>query len=216
MRKPFDLSLYLVTDSELANGRAIEEIVEHAVSGGVTMVQLREKEIDSREFLRIARRLKSLLTPLGVPLIINDRMDIALAAEADGIHVGQSDLPVDVARRHLGPDALIGLSVESVDDAVSANEFDIDYIGISPVHTTPTKKELATGLGVEGVREIVAVSRYPAVGIGGLNHSNAHEVILAGAEGVAVVSAIVAADDPESAARILSAEVREARKRRGV
>jgi thiamine-phosphate pyrophosphorylase len=214
VRRPFDLSLYLVTDRALSAGRPLEKIIEEAVQGGATMVQLREKDIPTREFLDLARRLKSLLAPRGIPLIINDRLDIALASGADGIHVGQSDMPVPEIRRLGGPELLIGLSVESEEDARDAEKLDIDYIGISPVYTTPTKKELTRGLGPEGVRSICSLSRFPAVGIGGLNHTNSAEVIRSGAEGVAVVSALCSAESPEKAAQSLSKLIRIAKDQR--
>ena len=214
MRPAFDLSLYLVTDRALSQGRPLEKIVREAVDGGATMVQLREKDLSGREFLDLACRLKQLLSPRNIPLIINDRLDIALAVGAEGVHVGQSDMPVDQIRRLGGPGLLIGLSVESEQDALAAEDLDIDYIGISPVYTTPTKKELTRGLGPEGVRAICNISRFPAVGIGGLNQENSGEVIQAGAEGVAVVSALCAAISPRQAADRLAATVMQAKKER--
>ena len=127
------LRLYLVTDRDLSLGRPLEEIVTEAVAGGATMVQLREKEASTADFVALARQLKAALAPLGVPLIINDRIDVALAADADGVHIGQSDMPYEDARRLLGPSKIIGLSVESLADIEVANLLDVDYIGISPV-----------------------------------------------------------------------------------
>ncbi len=211
MRKSFDPSLYLVTDRSLSRNRQITEIVRQAAEGGVSMVQLREKDASTQDFLQLARELKALLAPRGIPLIINDRMDIALASGADGVHVGQRDMPVEEIRRLMGPDAIIGLSVESGEDAEKANALDIDYIGISPVHVTPTKKELTRGLGLSGVREIVSRSRFPSVGIGGIHKENAGEIIRAGADGVAVVSAICSADDPCLASSELAETVSSAK-----
>ena len=133
-------------------------------------------------------------------MIINDRLDIALACDAEGLHIGQSDIPYDIARKLLGKDKIIGLSVECLQDAVNANELDVDYIGISPVFGTPTKTDTAPALGLNGVQEIVKISRHPAVGIGGINKTNAAEVISAGAEGISVVSAIMSAIDPKESA----------------
>ena len=175
------------------------------------MVQLREKDADTRDFLILARKLKEILRPSGIPLIINDRMDIALASGADGIHVGQSDMPVEEIRKYLGPDVIIGLSVESFQDAADANMLDIDYIGISPVYTTSTKKELKSGLGLKGVREIAEISKFPSVAIGGINIKNTADIIKAGASGIAVVSAVCSADNPEKAAHDLSAQVSSAK-----
>lgn len=201
--KPFDLGLYLVTDRSLSLGRPIKEIVEQAVKGGVTMVQLREKECSSREFYNLAIELKQCLKPYSIPLIINDRLDIALACDAEGLHIGQSDIPYPIARKILGENKIIGLSVESVQDAVDANNLDIDYIGISPVFNTLTKTDTAPELGLQGIRQIMSISRHPSVGIGGINITNAADIISAGANGIAVVSAIMSAENPQSAAENL-------------
>lgn len=136
--KLFDLSLYLVTDRSLSLGRSLESVVAQAVEGGVTMVQLREKDCSTLEFYEQAILLKKCLHPYNIPLIINDRLDIALACDAEGLHIGQSDMPYDIARKLFGRDKIIGLSVECIQDAVNANELDVDYIGISPVFGTPT------------------------------------------------------------------------------
>jgi len=197
------LKLYLVTDRPLALGRDLEWVVSEAVKGGVTLVQLREKDIDTREFVELARRLKALLAPSGVPLLINDRVDVALAADADGVHIGQSDMAYEDARRLLGPDKIIGLSVESVQDALAADATDVDYIAASPVYLTSTKTDTAAALGLEGVSEISGLSRLPLVGIGGMNLRTAADVIRAGADGIAVVSGIMSAPDPRKAAEEL-------------
>lgn len=198
--KSFDLSLYLVTDRSLSLGRSLESVVFDAAEGGVTMVQLREKDCSTLEFYQQAMLLKECLQPYHIPLIINDRLDIALACDAEGLHIGQSDIPYDIARKLLGKDKIIGLSVECLQDAVDANELDVDYIGISPVFGTQTKTDTAPALGLEGIREIVKISRHPAVGIGGINQTNAADIIEAGADGISVVSAIMSATDPKQAA----------------
>ncbi|MDH6307516.1 thiamine-phosphate pyrophosphorylase [Dysgonomonas sp. PFB1-18] len=196
----FYLSLYLVTDRSLSLTRPLVDVVGQAIAGGVTMVQLREKDASTLEFYNLAMQLKGLLKQYDVPLIINDRLDIALACDADGLHIGQSDMPYDVARRLLGKDKIIGLSVESVQDAIDANNLDVDYIGISPVFGTQTKTDTATALGIDGVREITCICKHPAVGIGGINAMNAAEIIRAGADGISVVSAIMSAESPKDAA----------------
>ena len=168
MKKSLDLSLYLVTDPQVAEGNSFLEVIEDAVKGGVTLVQLREKDCSSREFYDKALAIKHLLSSYDVPLIINDRLDIALAVDADGLHIGQEDIPYDVARKILGPDKIIGLSVENKTDALRANKLDIDYIGISPVFSTPTKIDTAPALGLEGSRLINSISKHPSVGIGGI------------------------------------------------
>ncbi len=209
---PFDLSLYLVTDRSLSLNRPLEYIVEEAVKGGVTIVQLREKNASTREFYELALNLKKLLRPYKVPLIINDRLDIALACDADGLHIGQSDMPYEVARKILGRNKIIGLSVENVEDAIEANKLDIDYIGISPVFSTSTKTDTALALGLQGVRDITNISKHPSVGIGGLNLSNAKDIINAGANGISVVSAIMSAHDPKEAATELRNEIEKTKK----
>ena len=197
------LKLYLVTNRGLSLGRSLEEVVSEAVAGGVTMVQLREKDTSTGEFIRLACKLTDLLRPLGIPLIINDRVDVALAADADGVHIGQSDMPYEIARKLLGPDKIIGLSVENMKDLLRANELDVDYIGISPVYGTPTKTDTAEPFGLEGLRKAVELSVHPTVAIGGMNASTISDVIAAGADGVAVVSAICSADSPRLAANEL-------------
>jgi len=203
--KNFDPSLYLVTDRLLAKGRPIEFIVEQALKGGVTMVQLREKNCSIPDFINLAVRLKKILAPFHIPLIINDRLDIALASDADGLHIGQQDMPYAIARKILGKEKIIGLSVENITQAKDANELDVAYIGLSPVFVTDTKTELVNALGLEGVCEIASFSKHCMVAIGGINARNVVDVLQAGATGIAVVSAIVSADDPMMAAR----EIRE-------
>lgn len=197
------LKLYLVTDRSLSSGRSLEEVVSEAVAGGVTMVQLREKDASTGEFVELAFRLKEILKPYNVPLIINDRVDVALAVDAEGLHIGQSDMPYEIARKLLGPDKIIGLSVENMDDLLEANRLDVDYVGISPVYGTPTKTDTAEPFGLEGLRRAVALSDHPTVAIGGMNAGTIADVIAAGTDGVAVVSAICSADSPRSAAKEL-------------
>ena len=207
------LKLYLVTDRDLSLGRSLEEVVSEAVKGGVTIVQLREKEASTGEFVALARRLMSILKPLGIPLIINDRVDVALAVDADGVHIGQSDMAYADARRLLGPDKIIGLSVESLEDLEAANALDVDYVGISPVYGTPTKTDTAEPFGLEGLRKAVDISVHPTVAIGGMNARTIGEVMEAGADGVAVVSAICSAEDISKAAKELKAIVEAAANR---
>ena len=198
-----DYSLYLVTDRSLSKGRSTAEIVAAAVAGGVSCIQLREKSCGTRKFLNEALALQPLLKSRNIPLIINDRLDIALAIEADGVHLGQSDMPLGRARKIAGDSLIIGISAESVDDALRAEQEGADYIGISPVFSTPTKTDIAPPLGLEGVRQIRALVDIPLVGIGGINSDNAESVLAAGADGIAVVSAIVSAADPAGAAKKL-------------
>ncbi len=195
-----DLSLYLVTDRGLSLGRSTVDIVRAAVAGGVTCVQLREKECSTRQFVAEARAVREVLVGTGIPLIINDRIDVALAVGADGVHLGQTDMLIADARRLVGTDMLIGISAECVDDAVRAQAEGADYVGISPVFSTPTKTDAAPALGLDGIARIRAATSLPLVGIGGVKPGNAAEIIRAGCDGVAVVSAIVSTPDPRKAA----------------
>ena len=206
-----DYSLYLVTDRSLARGRSTLEIVRAAVDGGATVVQLREKDCSTREFIEQGMAIKDFLKGRGVPLIINDRVDVAQAVEADGVHLGQTDMPLGMAKKILADSMIIGISAESLQDAVEAEKGGADYLGVSPIYATPTKTDTAPPLGLEGLREIRKAVRIPLVGIGGLNRDNAAEVIRNGADGVAVVSAIVAADDPQTTAGALRQMIIEAR-----
>jgi thiamine-phosphate pyrophosphorylase len=210
--KKIDYSLYLVTDRGLARGRSNLEIVRAAVDGGATVVQLREKDCSTREFIKQAVAIKDFLKAHRVPLIINDRLDVAQAVKADGVHLGQTDMPLEMAKGILGDSMIIGISAESVEDAITAEKGGADYLGVSPIYATPTKTDTAFPLGLAGLREIRKVVKLPLVGIGGLNRGNSAEVIRSGADGVAVVSAIVAADDPEAAASELKRLILEARK----
>lgn len=195
-----DLSLYLVTNrKEMPLDQFYERVLE-AVKGGVTVVQLREKNTPFPEFVKIARQLKALLK---VPLIINDRIDVALASEADGVHLGQSDHQVQEARKVLGKNAIVGLSVETMGQAEKAIEEEVDYIAVSPVFPTLTKLDCAAHLGIEGLKSVVAISQFPVIAIGGIDFTNAHQIFGAGAKGVAVVSAIFDAPCPKTAAQKL-------------
>lgn len=197
------MHLHLVTDRSLTLGRSLIDIIRAAVAGGVSAVQLREKSCSTREFIELAQLAAKELHGR-VPLIINDRIDVALAIGADGIHIGQSDMPYEMARKLMGPQALIGLSVETVEQAKEAECLNVDYLGLSPVFTTSTKSDIAPPLGLAGVRRIRAESRHRLVAIGGINQDNAVEVVSAGADGLAVVSAICSANDPQAAAQKLS------------
>jgi thiamine-phosphate pyrophosphorylase len=196
--------LHLVTDSALCGARGVLAVVEAAVRGGARVVQLREKTLATRAFVERARALKALLARLGVPLIINDRLDVALACGADGVHVGQDDLSAEDVRRWL-PHALIGLSVECLDQLAEAERLPVDYYGASPVFATATKADTAPALGLDGLRALRARCRRPLVAIGGIDEHNAAQVMAAGADALAVVSALCAAPDPEAAARRLCA-----------
>ena len=196
--------LYLVTDRGLCGGRPLEDVVLQSVKGGARCVQIREKDQSTRDFIEEALRIKDILAPFRVPLIINDRVDVALAIKAGGVHVGQADMPYAMARSLMGPDAIVGLSVETWEDVEEAEGLDCDYIGVSPVFQTPTKTDTKGAWGLDGLARIKAFSRHRLVAIGGINASNAAKVAAAGADCLAVVSGICAANDPEAASRELA------------
>lgn len=204
-----DLSLYLVTDRGLSLGRPIEWVVEEAVKGGVSIVQLREKNCDTREFVNLAIKLKQMLSLYDIPLLINDRIDVAIASDADGVHLGQSDMPYHLARKILGYNKIIGLSVENFEEAEEANRLDVDYVAVSPVFLTNTKINTKNEFGFDGLKKVVEISRHPVIGIGGINVNNAAEIMNMGAKGIAVVSAIMSATNVQEAARILRLKMKD-------
>ena len=196
--------LYLVTDRALCGGRPLEAVALRSVKGGARYVQIREKDQTTRDFIEEAVRIKEILAPYNVPLIVNDRVDVALAVGAEGVHVGQDDMPCAMARSLMGPGKIVGLSVETWEDVEEAEDFDCDYLGVSPVFATPTKTDTKGAWGLDGLARIRAFSRHRLVAIGGINPSNAAQVVEAGADCLAVVSAICAADDPEAVSRELA------------
>ena len=202
-RRAVDYRLYLVTDSGLSRGRSTGLIVAAALRGGVTVVQYREKAGSTRDMVAEAREIRLRCADAGVPFIVNDRLDIALAVDADGVHVGQEDLPAATARQLIGPGRILGVSAGSIGEAQRAEADGADYLGASPVFDTPTKPDAPPAVGLEGLRRMAAAVRIPVVGIGGMNAGNAAAIISAGAAGVAVVSAIVSAEDVEAAARAI-------------
>jgi thiamine-phosphate pyrophosphorylase len=206
-----DLSVYLLTDRALCGPRGVDEVVRAAIDGGATVVQLRDPEAKTAALLERARALVALLRPAGIPLIINDRIDVALAAGADGVHVGQLDMPVAEARALLGPQRILGLSISTLTQLDRAQLKYVDYLGVGPIFATQTKPDASAPIFPSGLAAIAARSDLPIVAIGGLNAGNAGEAIRAGAQGVAVVSAICAAPDPRSATRDLADVVRAAR-----
>ncbi len=202
-----NLEVYVVTDSNLVADRDLIDIVEKSLLGGAGFVQLREKDISTREYLHKAREIKKLVEKYKNRFfLVNDRVDIALASGADGVHLGQDDMPILDARRILGYDAIIGISVATVEEAKSAVADGADYLGVSAIYGTPTKAEVEV-VGVDGLRQIAAAVDIPLVAIGGINRNNVSEVIKAGADGVAVVSEVMAAVDPAKAVRELLDQV---------
>ncbi len=209
VKPPFDLTLYLVVGSDVTRGRPVEEVVLAAVRGGVTLVQLREKGLGDTELVEAARALKARLAPLGVPLIINDRVEAAKAAGADGVHLGQDDVDAARARAILGPAGLIGVSAGTMEEAARVDRGLADYVGIGAVYATATKADAGPPIGVAGLSALAATLRpLPVVAIGGIGTREAASVMVGNtADGIAVVSAICSAPDPESAARTLRLEI---------
>jgi len=211
MKRDLDFTLYLVTDRRWLGERTLWEDVEEAILGGVTLVQLREKEVSSKEFLELAQRVKSVTDRHGVPLIVNDRIDIAFAVDADGVHVGPEDLSVPVARKLLGEGKIIGASAASLDEALSLQAQGADYLGVGAVYPTATKQGTEK-VGLEDLRRIKSAVHIPVVAIGGINAENAVPVVETGVDGVAVVSAVMDQRDIREAARKLFSLVKGARR----
>lgn len=211
MRHSFDLSLYLVIGPGHCAGRAMADVAEAAARGGATMVQLRDKTSSTRGLIDGARGLKARLAPLGVPLLINDRVDVALAAGADGVHLGQGDMDPADARRLLGEAAIVGVTVHTLGEARGVPRETADYVSIGGVFATASKNNPNPPIGVTGLAEIAAQFEVPMVAIAGVTRDNAAAVIAAGVGGVAVISAVCAAPDPRAAAADLRAIVDRAK-----
>ena len=201
-----DLSLYLVVGSDSVGGQDLVDLVAAAVDGGVSLVQLREKVMPNDQMIAFAVALRRRLAPLGVPLIINDRLDVALAADADGLHVGQDDLPPPVARQALGPGRILGLSAGTPEEARTVAGGVVDYAGVGPVYETGTKADAGPAIGIDGLRRVMGLVEVPVVAIGGIQITTAHAVGASGVAGIAVTSAICSAQDPRSAAEYLKRE----------
>lgn len=206
-RPAFDLSVYLVVGPADCAGRTLGEVVSRALAGGATLIQLRDKNARDRDFLEFGRALLPLCRAAGVPLIVNDRLEAALALQADGLHLGQDDMDAAEARDRLGPDRLLGLSAGNRQELSRVPQGLVDYLGVGPVYATGSKADAGDAIGCDGIAAMRALTALPLVGIGGITAARAQEVIRAGAQGVAVVSAIAAAEDPEAAARALKAAV---------
>lgn len=196
-----DLSLYLVTDNSEDEGKFLNTI-EEAIKGGTTVVQLREKTADTLDFYNLALKVKEITTKYNIPLIINDRVDVALAIDADGVHVGQSDMPCDVTRRLIGEDKILGVSASTVDEAKKAQKDGADYIGTGAVFPTATKKD-AEKVTKQELKEIVDSIDIPVVAIGGITLENAHELTDTGIKGFSVVSAIMSSENPKKSSEEL-------------
>ena len=195
--------LYVVTDRELSKGRSDAEVARMAYEGGADVVQLRMKNADGREMLEQANLIRRYADEMCKLFIVDDRVDIAMASGADGVHLGQSDMPLEAARKLMGDDAIIGISVDNVEEAVAAQEGGADYVGVGAVFQTSTKPDAQQGVGLGAVFEVRQAVDIPVVAIGGINRGNIQDVIRAGADAAAVVSAVVAQDDVSAAAHEL-------------
>ncbi|EPE94711.1 thiamine phosphate synthase [Rhizobium grahamii] len=209
--KHLDLSLYLVIDPDLCASFGMVETARAAVAGGATVVQLRHKRANTSRMIETGRALKMALSGTGALLIINDDVEAALAVGADGVHVGQEDLDVCMARARLGPDMVLGLSVETQALARAVDPVVVDYAGVGPVFATPTKADHKQPIGFDGLACLIAVCPVPAIAIGGLKTDHVCDVFAAGAKGIAVVSAICGSADPEAASRQLASNIRKVR-----
>jgi thiamine-phosphate pyrophosphorylase len=203
-----DLRLNAIVDPERAGGYAIADLAARCARGGATLVQLRNKHSETRALIEEARAIKQALAPFAVPFVVNDRVDVAMASGADGVHLGQDDMAVEDARRLLGPNAIIGLSIKSVAEAEAARLDLVDYVGSGGVYATSSKQQKNAPIGPAGLARVIAALRrrapaLPVCGIAGIDASNAAEVIAAGADGVAVISALSLVPSPETAARQL-------------
>ncbi len=207
--KKIDLSLYFVVHRGHLSINSLIKIVLQAIDGGVTIVQLREKESSFEEFCSIGRDLLNRLRPLKIPLIINDRVDVAKAIGADGVHLGQSDLNINVARLLLGPEAIIGLTVETLEQGMQASNLDVNYLGAGPLFPTETKLDCGPVWNFSELEKLCKLSPHPIVGIGGIKASNADQVLKANLSGVAVVSAILNAQNPKAAAAELKRKIKD-------
>lgn len=208
MKKPFDPSLYLILDLALLKSRPIDPLIAAAIAGGVTLVQLRGKGLPTRELGLVGAHLKALLAPHHVPLIMNDDVAVALAIGADGVHLGQDDLPPVAARLLLGEDALIGLSVGSPAEAAGVDATIIDYVSIGPVFGTSTKRDAGPAIGIEGFLRVRSLfPNLPAVAIGGITLDNAAAIVRAGAAGLAVASALCCTPEPAAVASSLQERI---------
>ncbi len=203
-----DLSLYVITDEKIGLGRSHLFLAEEALKGGATVIQLRDKEKSGRELYRIGVKLREITKKYKALFIVNDRLDIALAVGADGVHLGMNDLPISVARRIAGNNFIIGASVTSPEEAVLAEKEGADYISAQSIFETSSKEDVKV-IGLEGLKDIVKVSSLPVIAIGGINRDNVGDVMKTGIKGIAVISAVVSKEDVKSATEELKRMVRE-------
>lgn len=203
-----DYSLYLVTDRDISGNRDLCKCIEEAIQGGVTLIQLREKDISTLDFCNIALKVKKVTDKYNIPLIINDRLDIALAIGATGLHVGQSDMPAHIARRLLGNNKVLGVSAATLEEAIKAEEDGADYLGVGAVFPTSSKND-ARSVKLELLSKIKKSVDIPVVGIGGINERNIKDVIKTGVDGAAVISAILSKQNIKEASQSLIDLIKE-------
>ncbi|MCI2424865.1 thiamine phosphate synthase [Candidatus Acetothermia bacterium] len=212
MERAVDWRLCIITCAELSRNRSHQQVVAAAIVGGATIIQLRDKEASISELIAVGKELRRLTYDAGVTFIVNDHIDVALAVQADGIHLGTSDTPLAQARRKVGPKMIIGFSPTTLAEGITAHE--ADYLGVGPVYPTSTKSDAGTAIGLVNLRKFIEQSRLPVIAIGGINADNVHDVIITGAAGVAVISAVVAADDITATTAHLRQLIEAAQRRR--
>ena len=201
---PSKLLLYLITDPHLCSKVGVEQTVDASLKGGVTMVQIRDKHASTEDRVALARRLKPICASQGAILVINDDVKAAKISDVDGVHIGQGDMDVAMARKNVGSDKIVGLSVETVSAATQVPTDLVDYVGISPVYATPTKEDHKPPIGLQGLAKICAASPVSSVAVGGLKLADCHSVLATGVNGMAVVSAICGQDAPYAASVALA------------
>jgi thiamine-phosphate pyrophosphorylase len=205
------LRLYVLTDTRAARGRALTHLIAAALEGGATAIQLRDKSSEARDQVALGRELRRLTRDAGALLIVNDRVDVAHAVEADGVHLGQDDLPAAAARAILGPGAIVGGSAGNLAELARSLADGVDYLGVGPMYPTPSKGDAGPAIGPAGLARIRAGTTLPIVGVGGIDAENLAPVLAAGADGVALISAVIGADDVRAAARAIRAAIEAAR-----
>jgi len=205
--------LYIITDQRISHGKSHLEVAEAVLEVGVTVLQFRDKEMEDSEAIEVCQKIHQLTKKKGVPFIVNDRVEIVKAVDADGVHLGQEDMSFSSARKILGKEKIIGISVETVEQALKAVEGGADYLGIGPIYPTATKPDAGKALGIARLKEIRESVNIPIVAIGGINENNLEEVLRAGADGVAVISAVVSAPDITEACRKLKNKIEYIKKK---
>ena len=208
-----EYSLYLVTDRVLAGRKSLIDIIKQAIKGGVTIVQYRDKNESTGNMIKTSLDLQILTKLKNIPLIINDRLDVMLAINADGLHVGQDDMPAAIARQLIGKNKILGVSVKTVEQSIKAEKDGADYLGVGDIFGTMTKPDAGQPIGLDILQQIRQAVSIPIVGIGGINLTNANDVIISGADGIAVISAIIGQDDPYASAKKLSSIIKSSRKK---